>query len=162
MADTAETWKDGNIEGLITRPIVKHSDDRGWLAEIFRTDETDPEVLPVMTYLSITKPGIARGPHAHSEQTDTFAFPGPGDFKLSLWDNRSESPTYKTAQEIIVGESNPAIIIVPPGVVHGYRNISDHDAWVINCPNRLFAGEGKKEPVDEIRYEDDPDSPFSL
>jgi dTDP-4-dehydrorhamnose 3,5-epimerase len=33
---------------------------------------------------------------------------------------------------------------------------------VVNFPNRLFAGWGKKEPVDEVRHEDDPNSPFQL
>ena len=29
-------------------------------------------------------------------------------------------------------------------------------------PDRLFMGQGKKEPVDEIRYEDDSSSPFRI
>lgn len=52
------------------------------------------------------------------------------------------------------------MVVIPPGVVHGYRNISGEDALVINLPNRLYRGEGKAEDVDEIRHEDDPDSPY--
>ena len=55
-----------------------------------------------------------------------------------------------------VGDENPAAVVVPKGVVHGYKNIGDIDGMVINCPNRLYMGTGKKEPVDEIRHEDDP------
>ena len=33
---------------------------------------------------------------------------------------------------------------------------------VVNLPNRLYAGQGKKEPVDEIRHEADPQSIFVL
>jgi dTDP-4-dehydrorhamnose 3,5-epimerase len=33
---------------------------------------------------------------------------------------------------------------------------------VINCPNQLFMGEGKKEPIDEIRHEDEPDTIFRM
>jgi dTDP-4-dehydrorhamnose 3,5-epimerase len=33
---------------------------------------------------------------------------------------------------------------------------------VLNFPNRLFAGRGKKLPVDEIRYEDAKDTPFVM
>jgi dTDP-4-dehydrorhamnose 3,5-epimerase len=54
------------------------------------------------------------------------------------------------------------IVTVPPRVVHGYTNVSDGDAWVLNFPNRLFAGEGKKSPVDEVRHEDADDSEFSM
>jgi dTDP-4-dehydrorhamnose 3,5-epimerase len=33
---------------------------------------------------------------------------------------------------------------------------------VINLPNQLYAGQGKQEPVDEIRHEDDRDSPYQI
>jgi dTDP-4-dehydrorhamnose 3,5-epimerase len=31
-----------------------------------------------------------------------------------------------------------------------------------NLPNRLYAGRGKKEPVDEIRHETDPNTIYIL
>lgn len=55
---------------------------------------------------------------------------------------------------ITVGESNPAAVWVPPGVVHAYRNIGDVPGLVFNAPNRLFAGRGKEQPVNEIRHEE--------
>jgi len=33
---------------------------------------------------------------------------------------------------------------------------------VINCPNRLYAGAGRKEEVDEIRHENSDESIFIL
>jgi dTDP-4-dehydrorhamnose 3,5-epimerase len=33
---------------------------------------------------------------------------------------------------------------------------------VFNCPNRLYKGPGKKEPVDEIRHEEKADTHFRL
>jgi dTDP-4-dehydrorhamnose 3,5-epimerase len=60
-----------------------------------------------------------------------------------------------------VGENNPVFVIVPPGVVHAYQNIGAADAFVLNFPDRLYAGRGRKEPVDEIRYED-VESEFQL
>jgi dTDP-4-dehydrorhamnose 3,5-epimerase len=53
-------------------------------------------------------------------------------------------------------------MIVPPGVVHGYRNVSDRSGWVFNAPNRLYAGPGKRDAVDEIRHEDCEHSPYRL
>jgi dTDP-4-dehydrorhamnose 3,5-epimerase len=150
------------IGGVICRSLVIHEDQRGWLAEIFRQDEMALEHFPLMAYISVTQPGVGRGPHAHREQTDLFCFPGPGEFRLILWDQRPESPTFGTRQEFLLGETRPAIAIVPPGVVHGYRNVSDRPGWVCNFANRLYRGPGRAEPVDEIRFEDDPDSPFRL
>jgi dTDP-4-dehydrorhamnose 3,5-epimerase len=150
------------IEGVICRLLVIYADHRGWLAEVFRRDELEPEYLPAMAYVSVTEPGVGRGPHAHREQTDLFCFAGPGDFRVVLWDERPESRSYKKRQEFQLGQSRPGILIVPPGVVHGYVNISDGPGWVVNFANRLYRGPGRREPVDEIRYEDDPDSPFRL
>ena len=155
-------WKEGDIEGVVMHPIKRMSDSRGWLAEIFRSDEIAPDLLPAMSYLSVTHPDVIRGPHEHREQTDIFAFFGPGTFKLKLWDNRKDSSSYGNTMIFIAGEDNPMSIILPPGIIHGYRNISDHDAWMSNYPNKLFAGEGKKDPIDEIRHEDDESNEFSM
>lgn len=153
-------FKEGAIAGVEVRPLRKHLDSRGWLSEIFRYDELDLEVRPVMAYVSETLPGVARGPHEHREQTDYFCFLGPSTFELTLWDNRPGSPSYWHRQRLIVGGENPCVVIVPQGVVHAYRNVGEKPGWVINCPNRLYGGEGRKGPVDEIRHERDPDSPF--
>ena len=48
--------------------------------------------------------------------------------------------------------------IVPPGVVHGYQNISTSiDGMVLNYPDKLYRGWKKKEEVDEVRHEDKED-----
>ncbi|HEY4708525.1 MAG TPA: dTDP-4-dehydrorhamnose 3,5-epimerase family protein [Thermodesulfobacteriota bacterium] len=155
-------FKDGAIEGIIVKELKRFADERGWLMELFRNDEVESEYHPVMTYVSLTRPGIARGPHEHIDQADYFCFAGPSDFKVFLWDNRPESPTYKVRMTLVAGESNPTMVIVPKRVVHAYRNVGDSEGLVINCPNRLFKGNGKKEPVDEVRYEHDSNSPYKL
>jgi dTDP-4-dehydrorhamnose 3,5-epimerase len=148
------------IEGVKFTKIAKFSDDRGWLGEIFRNDEIDYN--PVMAYMSVTKPGVIRGPHEHEKQSDFFVFAGPGDFELHLWDRREESPTKGEYMKETVGESNPVSVLVPPGVVHGYKCVSKADALSINLPDKLYKGERKKEKVDEIRWEKDPESPYKI
>lgn len=155
-------WKEGNIEGLTVRRLERHRDARGWLSELFRRDTVSAELMPVMGYISVTHPGVTRGPHEHVRQTDTFAFAGPGTFRVKLWDNREDSPTYGHTKVLHVGEDEPTLLAVPPGVVHGYQNVSETDAWVLNFPNRLFRGPGRKAPVDEIRHEDREDSEFRM
>ena len=153
---------EGTIHDVTVREIKRFTDSRGWLAEIFRHDELPVSVHPVMSYVSETLPGIARGPHEHVDQTDLFAFLGPGDLKLYLWDARKDSPTFGVKWSKVVGETCPCVVIVPPGVVHAYKCVSDKPALVFNAPNRLYAGEGKKEKVDEIRHEEVTDSLFTL
>lgn len=156
-----KTFVKGTIQDVTVRPLRKFLDERGWLAELFRRDEL-PGVNPVMAYISMTLPGVSRGPHEHREQTDLFCFIGPGNFKLYLWDVRQDSPSCGVRQIIYAGGDAPLFVTVPPGVVHAYRNISLEPAIVFNAPDRLYAGEGRKEPVDEIRHEEMVDSPFLL
>jgi dTDP-4-dehydrorhamnose 3,5-epimerase len=152
----------GPIDGVIWKPLHKYHDDRGWLCELFRHDELAEVFHPVMAYVSATERGVARGPHEHVDQADYFCFLGPSNFKVYLWDNRPHSPTHLARQTDVVGADKPMLLIVPPGVVHAYQNVGDEAGIVFNCPNRLYKGPGRKEAVDEIRHEADPDSPFRL
>ncbi|MFA5318202.1 MAG: WxcM-like domain-containing protein [Patescibacteria group bacterium] len=143
------------INGVIIKKLNKYNDERGWLCEIWRNDELK-DYNPAMAYVSITKPRVTRGPHEHKEQSDCFIFIGPGEFELHLWDKQG-------AHEVIkAGESNPVLVVVPPGVVHGYKCVSDIDTLSINLPNELYKGENKQGEIDEIRWEDNPESPYII
>ena len=153
----------GVIEGVVVRDLRKHLDERGWLAELYREDdEAAKEFRPAMAYASTTMPGVERGPHEHRDQADHFCFLGPSNFKLRLWDNRPDSPTYGRVMTVYAGDDAPRAVIVPKGVVHAYRNVGTSVGLVVNLPDRLYAGEGRREPVDEIRHEDDPATIFRV
>lgn len=151
-----------DISGVVVYPLKKYYDDRGWLAELFRHDDLDEEFFPAMSYISYTTPGVQRGPHEHVDQADLFCFIGPSTFQVQMWDNRPDSPTYNHTMKLRAGISDPMAIIIPSGVVHGYKNVGEIDGMVINCPNRLYMGKGKREPIDEIRHEDDPDTIYKM
>ena len=156
-------FKIGEIKDVVVYPLKKYADERGWLAELFRRDELAEEFYPAMVYISVTEPNVQRGPHEHIDQADLFCFIGTGNFKLRLWDNRADSPTFNNVLTMIVGEDNPTAVIIPKGIVHAYKNTSATEKGVvINCPNRLFMGAGKKEKIDEIRHEDDPDTIYKM
>ncbi len=156
--DQSENSAEVSIEGVIIKPLRKFTDARGWLIELFRDDELPDGFSPVMGYVSLTYPGVARGPHEHRDQTDGFAFLS-GKYEVTLWENRAGREHVK--QVIQTGEASPIFLVVPPGVVHAYRNVGETEATVLNFPNQLYAGRGKKEPVDEIRHEE-IDSEFKL
>jgi len=148
------------INGVIIKKLMKNEDPRGWLAEFYRSDEVN--FKPAMGYISLTKPGVARGPHEHKFQSDAFIFMGPGNFELHLWDNRKDSSSKDEYFKVEVGENNPILIIVPPGVVHGYKCVGEVDGACINLPDKLYRGVGKKEEVDEIRWEQEAGSPYKI
>jgi dTDP-4-dehydrorhamnose 3,5-epimerase len=150
------------IDGVIVTPLNRHHDQRGWLMEWFRQDQLETDRFPAMAYVSLSAPGVVRGPHEHRHQTDLFCFPGFSTFMLFLWDNRPESTTFGKRMKMAIKEDTPMSVIVPPGVVHAYRNIGSIDGMVLNAPNRLYGGIDRAQPIDEIRYENDPNSPFTL
>ena len=161
-APMPEIFEPGQVHDVIVRQLPRHDDARGWLTELFRCDELPAQFLPVKAYISSTRPGITRGPHEHVDQADLFCFLGPSNFKVRMWDNRSDSPTYRKVSTLVAGENDPQLVIIPKGVVHAYQNIGDKDGIVINCPNRLYKGDRRGEEIDEIRHEDNPDTIFRM
>lgn len=162
QAQAGEGFRRGQIKDVLVYELRKFVDERGWLAELFRHDGLEEEFYPVMAYLSSTLPGVTRGPHEHTEQADLFCFLGPSTFKLRMWDNRPDSETFNHVMTLMVGEDNPQAVVVPKGIVHAYRNIGETPGVVINCPNRLYMGHAKREPIDEIRHEDDPQTIYRM
>lgn len=147
------------INDVIIKALPKYEDNRGWLSEIYRNDEL--KYQPVMGYISLTYQGIVRGPHEHLKQSDCFVFVGPGSFELHLWDRREDSATNGEYMKLEVGEEKPTMVIVPPGVVHGYKCING-PAYSINLPDELYKGINKAEEIDEVRWEEDPESPYKI
>jgi dTDP-4-dehydrorhamnose 3,5-epimerase len=147
------------IKDVKIKRLKVYFDQRGWLSEIYRQDQTS--FRPKMSYVSQTKPGIWRGPHEHKKQSDFFIFL-TGKFKLYLWENRRGKKNYRRLQTVVVGGKNPSSVLIPPGVVHAYQCISKTPGLIINLPDKLFMGQGRKQKVDEVRWETDPDSPFKV
>ena len=148
---------DVRVEAL---PVFK--DDRGSLHELFRTDEIPPGFKPLMACSSWSHPGVTRGPHQHVGQDDYFTFAGPSNFTVFLWDARPGATGATKGWFIHTGEQAPSRIHVPRGVVHAYRNTGNIRGLVVTVTSLLFKGEGRRDPVDEIRHELNPQSPYQL
>ena len=147
-------WINAPIHDVIIQEKPVYSDHRGWLSELYRTDDLIT-IYPEMAYLSCTKPGTSRGPHEHATQTDHFFFIS-GTWGVKLWDPRPSTPNY--LHQFVV--RTPTLVTVPPGVIHAYANMGLHSALVLNLPNQLYKGLRKTTPVDEIRHEDNPNYPL--
>jgi dTDP-4-dehydrorhamnose 3,5-epimerase len=148
------------LPGVRIEPLPVYRDPRGSLHELWRSDEIPPGYVPKMACSSWSLPGVTRGPHEHHGQDDYFTFAGPSEFLVGLWDNRSGGTGPGRGWWLRTGEPRPTRIFVPHGVVHVYRNVGSVPGLVVTVTNVLFAGEGRKHPVDEIRHECDPKSPY--
>jgi dTDP-4-dehydrorhamnose 3,5-epimerase len=124
------------IEGVKIKPLKVVPDERGRLMEILRSD--DPDFIKFgQVYMTTNYPGVVKAWHYHKYQTDHVACV-KGMVKVVLCDNRSDSPTYKEVNEFFIGEHNPKMVVIPNGVYHGWKCISETESLVINVPSELY------------------------
>ncbi|MCP4229852.1 MAG: dTDP-4-dehydrorhamnose 3,5-epimerase [bacterium] len=128
--------KGGPIDGVTVRGLRSIPDERGWLMEILRNDDPDFKEFG-QVYVTVAYPDVVKAWHYHKVQTDYFAVVA-GMAKVALYDGRDDSPTQGAVLEIFMGERNPLLLVIPPGVMHGFKAVGDNKAYLINCPTELF------------------------
>lgn len=125
------------IAGVKIKPLRVVPDERGWLMEILRSDDTDLFSTFGQVYVSATYPGVVKAWHYHKRQIDNFACVA-GMVKLVLVDTREGSPTQGAVNEFFLGTLNPAIVQVPNLVYHGWKCISLEPSLVVNVPSEVY------------------------
>ena len=124
------------IQGVKIKELRVIPDERGRLMEILRHD--DPEFKKFgQVYMTTNYPGVVKAWHFHKIQRD-FVTCVKGMIKIVLYDKREDSPTFGTVQEIFAGEHQPRSIVIPPGVCHGWKCISETESVVINVPSESY------------------------
>lgn len=137
------------IEGVHVVKLEAHVDDRGYLIEILRS--SDPHFTKFgQVYLvgDLTR-GTIRAFHKHKELWDFF-FISHGSAKFVLRDDRAQSPTYGEMMTLVMGQHNPTLIGVPPGVYHGWMALED-DTQMISTASEVY---NRAQP-DEVRIPPD-------
>ena len=148
------------LPGVRVEALPVFKDPRGSLHELFRTDEIPAGFKPLMACSSWSHAGVTRGPHQHVGQDDYFTFAGPSNFTVYLWDDRPGAAGAAKGWFIHTGEQAPTRIHVPRGVVHAYHNTGNVSGLVVTVTSLLFKGEDRRDPVDEIRHELNPNSTY--
>ena len=125
------------IEGLRFRPVrpVPHED--GVVSEVARAswDEID---LPIeQVHITTTLPGRVRAWGLHQVSTDRL-FVVRGLVSIVVYDGREESVTYGCANEFRVSERNPGLLVIPPNLYHGWKNIGTDEAFIVNMPSSQY------------------------
>ena len=147
--------KDTGIEGVVIKPLRLSRDARGWLMEILRADDPDFKRFG-QVYVTVARPGVVKAWHCHEKQTDHLAVVA-GRARIALYDARDGSATAGNVVDVVAGEDNPVLVIVPPGVYHGFKPAGDGAAHVINIPTEVYDYDGP----DELRRPyDDPAIPY--
>ena len=104
--------------------------------ELLRSDWPEFEKFG-QVYVTAVYPGVVKGWHYHKKQTDNFVCV-KGMAKVVLYDPREGSPTRGQVNEFFIGELNPMLVQIPPGVYHGFKGISQDIALIVNIPTELY------------------------
>jgi len=138
------------IQDVVVKKLQPIVDDRGFLMEILRSDDTLFDRFG-QCYVTLVHPGIVKGWHYHKKQYDHFCCLR-GTAKVVLYDVREGSRTRGEVNEFILSLESPLVVKIPPYVFHGFTAVGEEDALILNVPTELY---NSKEP-DEYR-----ESPFS-
>lgn len=124
------------IDGVSFKELRLIPDERGYLMEMLRCDDAVFSKFG-QVYLSVAYPGVVKGWHYHKVQTDHFTIV-KGMMKVVLYDGRPGSPTHGEVNECFIGELNPLLVVIPPGVLHGMKAIGGTPGYLVNCPSEPY------------------------
>ena len=131
--DRDSRWKVAPIAGVAMRPVrpVPHED--GTLVEVAKATWPEVEQPIVQVHVTTTLPGRIRAWGLHQRSTDRL-FVVSGLVSIVVFDGRTGSPTFGAINEFKVSERNPALLVIPPNLYHGWKNIGTTEAFMINMP----------------------------
>ncbi|MDP6125272.1 MAG: dTDP-4-dehydrorhamnose 3,5-epimerase family protein [Candidatus Latescibacteria bacterium] len=138
----ARSEPEPDIDGVVIQPVSHHVDDRQDLLVYLK--ESDPFFGGfAQSYIAVTDRGVVKAWHYHLAQTDIWFVPH-GKIKVGLFDARADSKTCGVVKTVVMSETQPATLVIPPGVYHGYMTLSVHSI-LINTTNQPY------DPGDEYR-----------
>jgi len=124
------------IDGVRTKTLSVHADERGRLVEMLRSDDELFEKFG-QAYLTTAYPGAVKAWHYHRKQVDHFICVH-GMMKVVLYDDREGSPTRGLLNEFFLGVHHPLLLRIPAGVYHGFKCISECEALIVNIPTEVY------------------------
>lgn len=118
------------IHDVKVKPLACHQDQRGWLTELARCD--DPQLAKFgQAYVTATYPGVVKAWHRHLRQADLITCVA-GTILLVCHDDRQGSPSLGQTDEFYLGPRAMQRVLVPAGVLHGWKCVSPQEALVVN------------------------------
>jgi dTDP-4-dehydrorhamnose 3,5-epimerase len=84
-------------------------------------------------YLTTLAPGSVSAWHFHEVHEDHL-YVAAGRVRIVLFDAREGSRTAGVLNQFCVGSRDRQVIVVPPGIYHGFRNEGDAEALILSLP----------------------------
>lgn len=117
------------LQDLLLVPLKANFDDRGYLYEVIHA--TDPFFKKFGQVYIVSDPvrGTIRAFHKHAQLWDYFHIIH-GSAKFAFYDDRPGSVTYQKIETLVLSDKDPKMIVVPPGIYHGWMSLEDNTQMV--------------------------------
>lgn len=150
--------RDDLLEGVRLFEVKNIVTGNGFTTEVFRPDWGVAE-LPIQHVIHVSlHGGVISAWHQHRIQTDHI-FVVSGTLRVVLYDDRDDSSTKGGVNVFNVSNVRPTLLVVPPGVWHGVKNLSSGMTNFVNYFDRPY----NYEDPDEWRLpRDTPEIPYSF
>ncbi len=131
------------IEGVEVVELKRFVDDGGAFLELGRLAGGLHAAFPGFEVRQINysemEPAAIKAFHVHRRQTDVWFVP-PGDkMLLVLLDVRAESGSRNVQRRLILGDGASRLVLIPPGVAHGVKNLAAGRGRIIYLVNTPFS-----------------------
>lgn len=143
------------MQGVLIKPLKLVPSARGHLMEVQRRDDAEFPGFG-QAYITQTFRGVVKAWYRHRLQTDQLAV-AAGEVRLVLFDTRVDAPSRGQLLDILLGESTPLLVQIPPGIWHGFQATSERSAYVLHLNAQPF---DMNAPDEERLASNDPSIPY--
>lgn len=149
----------GPIPGVEILPLNRFNDETGSFMELMRLDTNGfmddnggpTGFKPRQVNYSILESLEIKAFHLHKIQTDVIFVAPESKVKLVLVDVREGNP--RLINTHVLGDMKSQLIKVPPGVAHGFKNISTEPGVLIYFTDVYFTPDGRDPHFQEYRMD---------
>jgi dTDP-4-dehydrorhamnose 3,5-epimerase len=131
------------IDGLLLVRLDVREDERGYLYEIIHENDFFIPRIGQVYVVGDPARGAIRAFHKHRELHDWFCLVR-GSAKFAFVDDRPASPTYRNVDALVISGRRPTLIVVPPGVYHGWMSLED-DTIMLSVASHVYDRENPDE-----------------
>jgi len=133
------------IDGVRVVELARHADDGGAMTELARLADGRAAGLGDFTVRQVNyselAPDAIKAFHLHARQTDVWFVPPSDRMLVVLLDVRKGSRSENVRQRVVLGHGASRLLVIPPGVAHGVRNLGEATGRIVYLTDLHFSAE---------------------
>ncbi len=140
------------LEGVQLSPIKIVTDERGSVIKMFDANHPNFHRFGEI-YFSVVNPGFVKAWKLHKASYSNL-MATEGHVHFVLYDAREGSSTFGQFQEVDLNSNDRQLLVIPPGIMYGWKNAIDHPSTIANCASETYSPEESVNPPREtLQYD---------